>query len=476
MRSVRVGILTVIVASVIGAALGFWAGRQSGAADREARATSDGGRELVGRVGEEGAETHGEGGEANGETGEGGATEAGQSGAGAMWVGGERVAVASSLRDILDQAGPMDRWKQLMAYAESMKQAEEIEGAIRELNELPPDIDTYVARFFLYSQLADDDPEASLARLEQSGTDAMGGMAAESILSSWAGQDAEAAAAYLMTRVDDNGELKDAERRQARSIANEWARTDPEAAMEWSLQLDKDARGPAAGSVLGRWANQNPAAAVAFVEGAEAGDQRKAMMAQVAGQWARSDAPSALAWAQGLDEEERKGAVANVLGSWAQRDLEGAARKVPELEAGEERDQAMGRVAGQWAMTDAPEAAAWVKQQEVGNDASKSAMRNVMRNWAGKDEFAAAEWLAEQSPGPATDGAIIGLTERVAGKDPESAAFWAVTISDPKDRANQLSRVGGMWVKKDRAAATAWLTSHPDVPAELRDRLLSQGQ
>jgi hypothetical protein len=137
---------------------------------------------------------------------------------------------------------------------------------------------------------------------------------------------------------------------------------------------------------------------------------------------------------------------------------------------------AMGRVAGQWAAKEPQAAAEWVTQQAAGVDASKSAMRSVVGNWASRDEFSAAEWLAEQPPGPATDGAIIGLTERVARKDPESAAYWVLAMSDPEDRSSHLARVAGQWLKKDRAAAVEWLSSNPDVPAEVREKVLPKGE
>ncbi|MEM7146744.1 MAG: hypothetical protein AAF591_16545 [Verrucomicrobiota bacterium] len=455
--------------AVVAGGLGYWLGRDAAGAGR----SGEGSGGLVGKVdrGDGGivvvdGEKAGEGDEADAGSG-----EKSSSGGGDVSGAFASVEVKESVGEILDQAGPLDRWKEMMVFAESLGDSESVEAAIQELDEMPQDIDSYVARFFLYSQLGDGDPETALARLAEGGTNSMGGMAAESIISSWAGRDPEAAAAYLLTQVDENGEFRDQERRQVRSVANEWARSDPEAAMEWVMGLDEGARKGSAGAVLSQWASQDARSASLYVENVDLGAERTGMVAAVAAQWGRQDSQAAMVWAQGLEGDERAGAMASVLGAWAAQDVEGAAEQLAGMEAGKERDLAFGRVAGQWVQQDVESAANWVVEQEVGETASKGAMRNVMRTWAGRNEFDAAEWLADRPPGPATDGAIMGLTDRVVGKDPESAAYWALAISDEGDRASQVGRVVDQWVRKDRAAATAWVSGNPDVPDAVRAKL-----
>ncbi|MEM8952948.1 MAG: hypothetical protein AAGD22_02240 [Verrucomicrobiota bacterium] len=468
----KLSILMVVTALAAGG-LGYWLGHDSAGSERLEGAAPG----LVGKADRgDGGIVVVEGGGVLERGDEGELTGGDAEGLAATAAVFERVEVKDSVGEILDQAGPLDRWKELMVFADSLKSAADVEAAIRELDEMPQDIDSYVARFFLYSQLGDDDPESALARLAEGGSNNMGGMAAESIISSWAGRDAESAAAYLMTQVDENGEFRDQERRQVRSVANEWARTDPEAAMAWVMGLDEGARRVSAGAVLGQWANQDASAAAAFVDGLDDASQRGGMVAAVAAQWGRQDTDAAMAWARGLEGDERAGAVASVLDAWASQDVEVAARQLSGLEAGRERDMAFGRVAGQWAQQDVEAAANWVVGQEVGDSASKGAMRNVMRTWAGRNEFDAAEWLADQPPGPGTDGAIIGLTERVMVKDPESAAYWALSMSDEGDRASQVGKVVAQWARKDRGAATAWVVGNPDVPESVRAKFADQGQ
>jgi hypothetical protein len=83
---------------------------------------------------------------------------------------------------------------------------------------------------------------------------------------------------------------------------------------------------------------------------------------------------------------------------------------------------------------------------------------------------AAGEWIKGLN-GPARDEALGAYTYSLLRKDPNTAAAWAVTISDPKIRDKSLNGIATFWLSKDPAAASAWI-QNSSLPAADKKRLL----
>ena len=88
----------------------------------------------------------------------------------------------------------------------------------------------------------------------------------------------------------------------------------------------------------------------------------------------------------------------------------------------------------------------------------------------GHNLAAAGEWIKGLS-GPPRDQALGAYTYTLARKDPNTAAAWAVTISDSKIRDKSLNGIATLWLHKDPAAASAWI-QNSNLPLADKKRLL----
>ncbi len=458
-------IIVAFIMALAGGAVGYFIGAAGGTAGDSGQTHSNAEGHLIGRA-------------ADPELRAPGAPENSEAKAGDGAPAGIEIIVdageARSIDEILQQPGPMGRWKGLLAFAETADEAA-IGAALEQLREMPTGIDAIVAKFFLYSKYSQGDPQAALQALTQMEgvPDDEVDLARVSILGGWAGQDPKAAADYLLARMGPEGEYSDKGGRVLHSVVDEWARTDPRAALEWSSQLEGAARQKAINGVLGQWSNSAPRAAAAFAQGLAPGEERSTAFQTVAEKWAGSDYRAALQWAESLPPEENAGALGKAVERWSLEDPVAAATYVQnELPPGNGRDRALRTTAVQWSKEDPASAADWVIVQEE-NDSSRKALRDVMKVWADEDSLGASQWLANQEPGPAIDSAIVSLTNEVLGEDPEAAAIWATTISNPISRALQVKAVARSWLKREPDAASTWIET-ADISEKMKDELLGQ--
>ena len=89
-------------------------------------------------------------------------------------------------------------------------------------------------------------------------------------------------------------------------------------------------------------------------------------------------------------------------------------------------------------------------------DVREATLGGAINYWAASDLAAVGEWIKGLS-GPARDEAVATYTYNLLRKDPNAAAAWAVTISDPKIRDKSLNGIATFWLNKDPAAASAWI-------------------
>ena len=380
----------------------------------------------------------------------------------------ERQAGRQALTRMLEQPGPISRWQDLMDFAQTAT-PDQISGALDELMNTPNSIDAVVARFFLYSRFGEGDPKAALAAIEGLPKGEID-LASQSVLGGWAGQDPQAAAAYLLAQADADGELNGANGRLVRNVVAEWSRRNPAEAFQWSLALKGEGRQTGIQTALRIWASSAPEAAAEAIADFPAGAERQDAYRTLAEYWSQAAPRATLDWASSLSEDVKPIVTATIIRNLANREPRLAAQMIGELEPGGDRDSAMRSAASSWADESPREAADWAWSQPD-NDAKRKAVRDVVRKWAADDEGAASEWLNQQGAGPAKDSGIVALSNHVVADDPEAAAIWANTISDSSLRTLQVRSVILKWMKTDRDAALIWM-QRSDFPESVRSELL----
>ena len=135
----------------------------------------------------------------------------------------------------------------------------------------------------------------------------------------------------------------------AGTVAKEWVRQDPDAALAWAATVPENQRLGAYTGVLGTLATTDPGRASTLATKLEPGGARNHIINEIAKTWVRNDPDAALAWAESLEGDERGRAVGEALGAWAQTQPAAAAAYLTRLDGDEMTDAYVPKIAGNWA-------------------------------------------------------------------------------------------------------------------------------
>lgn len=380
--------------------------------------------------------------------------------------------VSLALKEILNAPGQMERMEALLKLVKGLDSSE-VELALAEVRGMGRGMDQYMSMNLLMGRYAEIDPEKALSFVAQSsGMERM--MGTSSILRTWASSDPKAAADYLANNVLNSAGDEWQHRRTAGSVASEWARQDPDAALAWAKSLPEEVRGDALGNIIEQLTSEDPLKAAGVAMSFE-GEERERSFRTIADQWSRNEPQEAVKWAESLNGEGRAGAMEEALENWVTKDTESTVAYLDKMETSE-RDEIMSEVVEHWARIDAAsaaDAANWVAQQPQG-EGKVDATGEAVGAWMRADAEAASTWLGEQPAGDAKDRGIAALLrDRSVREDPQVAVLWADSISDEKMRGEQVSRSTRSWLANDRAAALEYLDTTESLSVEQKTGLIN---
>ncbi len=375
------------------------------------------------------------------------------------------LASYGSLDEVLAIGDPLQRYEALLAFIKNLD-PDEIEGYLGTLRSGKGKMDgeTSLLRRLLFARWTQEDPDAALASLSSAG----GKQAyadAGTVLSTLAAMDPARAAAWLTN--PENSLLRQPWMGAilSRSIAEQWARQDPDAALAWASTLDPEQRSGAYAGIINNIMESDPQQAAALAMSLDGYDRPK-LLGQIAESWAAQDPAEAVAWANSLSAGDREESLQEALGSWAASDPSKAAAYVDQMPE-QERSGVVGEVARNWAQQEPAEAAEWLGNQPE-SESKAGAMGQVMWNWTTSDPEAAANWLGEQPAGPSYDNGVTGLAKAAthAYDDPSTAVNWASTIENQDLRDRMTSHTLGAWRRQDEQAAQSWAAENQiELPA-----------
>lgn len=368
---------------------------------------------------------------------------------------------ALTLAGVLGEPDPMRRMRSLLAYAERLRPGE-FEPALEALRKAAPDWDpeAKLLAHVVLTRWAQVDPDAAFAALdrlefarnESDGTSLLAGLAAS---------DPSRAARWLSDPDHPLIAFPKMGHVLAGTVAKEWVRQDPDAALAWAQGRPDSQRVGALAGVFGALAAADPAHAARLADGLQGDDARRHVLGDIAAAWGRRSPREAMAWIESLDApDDRNAAMGRALDAWA-REAPAAAAAYLESAAGAEAaaDKHVGAVAEAWSVRAPAEAASWIASRP--ESAGKGdAMGRVLWNWTNIDPQAASTWLAAQPDGPARDGGITGLAKAVFDSDPGAALSWAAEISDADLRAKATEIGLHEWIKRDPGAAESWIEAN----------------
>lgn len=431
------GILIGLAALLVGSAGGFLVGKSSGSSDEDKAGSKGSGVQLT-RESKRGD-------------------------------GDVRASRADSVEGALREPSQLARLQSLMDLYAGMDAAQ-LEAAAGQLDSLPMG-DRIMASMLLFSQWGELDPLGALAFTKTMG---FGGMFARpTVLRSWASMDPVNAAKHFTENPNDFATMggrggPGGGGNGAGVIAREWAKLDPQAALNWAQGLDGRDKSSALVSVLGEMATKDPAEAASVAAGLEDDDRNRAY-AEIAEKWALADYDSAEAWINTLTGEDKQDAMASAIGVLAKTDPQGASLKIASLSEGREKERAIRDVGASWAREDPAAAAEWVAAQSGGEDG----MRNVMATWAGQDAPAALSFIESQPQGEIRDSATRAYLWTNRSMAPEQSTTLAETITDERDRSRAIGMTVGRWMREDEPAARAYLEQTTAISDGIKERILS---
>lgn len=255
------------------------------------------------------------------------------------------------------------------------------------------------------------------------------------------------------------------------------------------------------GLALQKWSQIDPVSAAKFLDASAGKDRAlMGARIAIADNWAGSDPQAALAWAQSqTDEQSSRIAVSGAISGWWRTDPRAAEAYVAshldtlgldavmsvtrqifgedqqrardwanQLSTPEARRAATTFVAMQMANSDPKGAAEWVVT--LPEDLRERAISGVVNSWARRDPEAAAGWISGLGGAP-RDQAVSAYSSTLSARDPTTALSWAASILDEKIRENSVQRIVTGWLRRSPNEATAWI-QNSTLPDAEKARLL----
>lgn len=225
----------------------------------------------------------------------------------------------------------------------------------------------------------------------------------------------------------------------SRSVAQSWAQSDPQSAVEWAQRLGQ---GPGTGLVV----------------------------AAVVATWWKSDPSNAEAYTMThLDTANGKQTAAAVASEMQSADPQRAQDWVSQLTSPEAKRAADMVIALQQSRTDPQGAAQWAAS--LPQDVRADALSAALGNWVRTDPQAAAQWVTSLTGAQRDDG-LSAYSLNLSNSDPALALQWATTIESADIRDNAVQQIGTTWLNRTPDAARSWIVNSGLSDLE-KQRLLS---
>lgn len=379
-----------------------------------------------------------------------------------------------SLSEIYRQPGQIDRVQSLLDYYSNLG-PDEFAGEAEKLDNLPFN-ERILASFLLFGKWAEVDPTSAMAFTDTMGF--AGAFVRPTVLSGWASTDPVNAAKYYTDNPQQFAMMNMMGGRGGRGmgqgpgaiIAGEWAKQDPDAALEWASSL-KTGSGDALRSVVSEVAKTDPAKAAAMVATMPEGE-RKGSYESIALEWGSKNFTEASAWANSLPEDQRDAAMASAIAGLAQESPQLAATELSKLTDEDALREAAPTVAKNLAREDVKGSIDLING--LSDDrAKRESMREVMPIWTASDSVAALDFVKSQTNAEVKDSAAQSYVFSNSTAPFSEQAEVAAMISNERYQQRTSGMVAMRWMQEDEAGATEYINSNPVFSDDAKERLLS---
>lgn len=377
-----------------------------------------------------------------------------------------RSRVVTEFSEIYSEPSQTARVQKLLDYYANLD-PEQFQAEAAKLSDLPFS-ERILASYLLFSQWAEFDPIEALAHTDTMGRG--GFFVKPTVLQSWASTNPEGASQFLKDNPRDFAMMGGGRGQGAAgTVATEWARQNPEAALAWAKGLEGREAAGAVANVIKQVATEDPVTALAMASDLE-DSAKEAAYASIALEWGKDDWSAMESWANGLPANLRDQALAQGVIGLAQTDPEGAAVKVLSLPEGNTRDDSIERVVENWASKD-PKAAIDFLLANGSEDAQRGAMRETMTPLTRTNPEAALQLIEGLEDNAVRDRAVSTYVFNQNSGDPQETLTLAATIGDDDDRTRAVGIAASQWIREDEDAANDFFTSTDLIDDETLQRI-----
>ncbi len=330
-------------------------------------------------------------------------------------------------------------------------------------------------------------PEAIIDSALSASGDQRQRMQAVHALTQLASRDPDKAIAY-MNQATNRQEIQ----MFAAAIAQGIAQVDPDRAMQWALEQDRNGgrqlyanvlaivaqqdphraldaaiavqnaglRKRTIQGVLMTVANTDPLLAISYLDQIDNKEIEQTVTYTVVSSWARSDPHAAIEWVLARSGHDQRRLLSRIGSSVIHQDTEEAIRLLPRLDeqtASEWRIQIVSQLATRGSTAEAQSFLA----QHKGHDDYNSMFTAVVRSIASSD-FQSALQMAHSVPDAREkDGVLASLAQQHVEVDPAESVRLISLISDQEQRLSTTSQLVRQWHRLDSEAAASWARNLP---------------
>jgi hypothetical protein len=250
------------------------------------------------------------------------------------------------------------------------------------------------------------------------------------------------------------------------TVGKAWAKTDPEAALNYATGQHGTLASTLASSALSAWAGRDLPAAARWL-GSATPDIRNHLSAPVVEAWAKVDPAAALAWSEanlaGSDLSQAAGAA---LKSLAEKNVAEAARLVDVMEPSSARTAGAVAVAQQFLPSNekpgrsvTPDALQWLRGLDA--NSTRQALQSTAWRWAESDPETLAAYLRTSHTEGISPDVYSTVAESLVRKDPTGGMDWVNAMPEAV-RLQAGNRGFAAWRSGQPDAAMNWLASLPN--------------
>ena len=379
----------------------------------------------------------------------------------------------SSYVEIMQEPGQTARLQALLDRYSSLS-ADEFADETSTLDNLPFS-ERILAAYLLFGAWAEVDPYLAMEHANTKMGRA-GMFVRPTVLQSWAATDPRGAAAYFENNKTQFAMMGLMGGRGGGSgsatIAGEWAKQDPDAALQWANTLEGKEKSDATSKALSQMAVTDPSRAAALTEGLE-GRALKDAYSSIASEWAKKSWTETESWVSGLPADDQDSAMGAAVESLALENPKLAGTKALAMAEGEARDEAVEKVAEEMASQGNPgEAVSWV-MENGSEDAQRETIEDVMGSWVSQDPTKARAWIDDQPEGRVRDSGVSSYIMNSSESGPDTFAL-AESIGDDRTRGWTVGVTAVRMASSDKEGAISKVQESQAIDDSSKERILGR--